>query len=49
MRILRLALSSIAALFAGALQLMIARGWIDRDFIATRTTGFDAVEEYCAQ
>jgi assimilatory nitrate reductase catalytic subunit len=28
---------------------MIARGWIDRDFIATQTTGFDAVAEYCAQ
>ena len=38
-----------AALFAGVLQQMIARGWIDRDFIATRTTGFDAVAEYCAQ
>ncbi|HEX5214255.1 MAG TPA: molybdopterin oxidoreductase family protein [Vicinamibacterales bacterium] len=38
-----------AALFAGVLRQMIARGWIDRDFIATRTTGFGAVAEYCAQ
>lgn len=38
-----------AALFAGVLQIMIERGWIDRDFIANHTTGFDAVAEYCAQ
>jgi assimilatory nitrate reductase catalytic subunit len=36
-----------AALFAGVLHLMIERGWIDRDFIAEHTTGFDQVAEYC--
>jgi len=38
-----------AALFAGVLHLMIERGWIDRDFIASQTTGFDEVAAYCAQ
>jgi assimilatory nitrate reductase catalytic subunit len=38
-----------AALFAGVLQIMIERGWLDREFIETHTTGFDAVAEYCAQ
>jgi assimilatory nitrate reductase catalytic subunit len=38
-----------AALFAGVLQIMIERGWIDREFIEAHTTGFDAVAEYCAQ
>jgi assimilatory nitrate reductase catalytic subunit len=36
-----------AALFAGVLQIMIERGWIDRAFIDAHTTGFDAVAEYC--
>jgi assimilatory nitrate reductase catalytic subunit len=38
-----------AALFAGVLHLMIAKGWVDREFIEARTVGFDKVEEYCAQ
>jgi assimilatory nitrate reductase catalytic subunit len=38
-----------AALFAGVLQLMIERRWIDRDFIEAHTVGFDKVEEYCRQ
>ena len=37
-----------AALFAGVLQIMIDRGWIDREFIDRFTTGFEAVAEYCA-
>ena len=37
-----------AALFAGLLQVLIERGWIDREFIANETVGFDAVAEYCA-
>ena len=36
-----------AALFAGVLQIMIERGWIDRDFIAAHTVGFAEVEAYC--
>jgi assimilatory nitrate reductase catalytic subunit len=36
-----------AALFAGVLQIMIERGWIDRTFIETQTTGFDEVAAYC--
>jgi assimilatory nitrate reductase catalytic subunit len=36
-----------AALFAGVLGLMIERGWIDRDFIAAHTVGFDQVADYC--
>ena len=35
-----------AALFAGVLNLMIDRGWIDRDFIDAHTVGFDQVAEY---
>lgn len=31
--------------FNGILHLMIERGWIDREFIAQHTTGFDAVME----
>jgi assimilatory nitrate reductase catalytic subunit len=31
--------------FNGMLHVMIARGWIDRDFIAAHTTGFEQVEE----
>jgi len=38
-----------AALFAGVLQQMIERGWIDRDFIDTHTVGFDDVAAYCRQ
>ena len=36
-----------AALFAGVLALMIEHGWIDRDFIAANTVGFDEVAAYC--
>ncbi|MCL2723531.1 MAG: molybdopterin oxidoreductase family protein [Polyangiaceae bacterium] len=36
-----------AALFAGVLNLMIEHGWIDREFIAEHTVGFERVEEYC--
>ncbi|MBP9896789.1 MAG: molybdopterin oxidoreductase family protein [Gemmatimonadales bacterium] len=38
-----------AALFAGVLGLMIEQGWIDREFIAEHTTGFEAVADYCKQ
>ncbi|RPI51390.1 MAG: nitrite reductase [Acidobacteria bacterium] len=38
-----------AALFAGVLNLMIERGWIDRDFIDTCTVGFEEVAAYCRQ
>jgi assimilatory nitrate reductase catalytic subunit len=38
-----------AALFAGVLQILIERDWIDREFIARHTTGFEAVAEYCKQ
>ncbi len=31
--------------FNGMLHIMIERGWIDREFIAQHTTGFDAVME----
>jgi assimilatory nitrate reductase catalytic subunit len=31
--------------FNGMLHIMIERGWVDREFIAQHTTGFDAVEE----
>jgi assimilatory nitrate reductase catalytic subunit len=36
-----------APLFACVLGIMIEHGWIDREFIDTHTTGFDAVAEYC--
>jgi len=36
-----------AALFAGVLQIMIERSWIDHAFIDSRTVGFDAVAAYC--
>ncbi len=36
-----------AALFAGVLHLMIENGWIDREFIAAHTAGFEQVAEYC--
>jgi assimilatory nitrate reductase catalytic subunit len=38
-----------AALFAGVLNVMIDRGWIDRDFIEAHTIGFEQVAEYCRQ
>ena len=38
-----------AALFAGVLQAMIEHGWIDRDFIAEHTAGFEQVAEYCRE
>ena len=38
-----------AALFAGVLRMMIENGWIDRDYIAANTVGFDHVAEYCSQ
>ncbi|HEU0031882.1 MAG TPA: molybdopterin oxidoreductase family protein [Kofleriaceae bacterium] len=38
-----------AALFAGVLGLMIEHGWIDREFIAAHTVGFEAVEAYCKE
>jgi assimilatory nitrate reductase catalytic subunit len=38
-----------AALFAGVLGLMIEHGWIDRDFIAAHTVGFDEVAAYCRE
>jgi assimilatory nitrate reductase catalytic subunit len=38
-----------AALFAGVLGLMIERGWIDREFIAQHTVGFEGVEAYCKE
>ena len=36
-----------AALFAGVLNLMIENGWIDQDFIAQHTVGFDETAAYC--
>jgi len=38
-----------AALFAGVLNLMIENGWIDRDFIASQTAGFDEVAKSCRE
>jgi len=38
-----------AALFAGVLQIMIERDWLDHAFIAEHTVGFDLVAEYCGQ
>src|SRR6185503_12635152 len=38
-----------AALFAGVLQIMIERDWIDREFIDAYTTGFEQVAEYCRE
>src|ERR1700730_13308486 len=35
--------------FNGMLHVMIERGWIDRDFIAEHTTGWDAVESIVAR
>jgi assimilatory nitrate reductase catalytic subunit len=36
-----------AALFAAVLGIMIEHDWIDREFIAVHTVGFDAVADYC--
>ncbi len=36
-----------AALFAGVLQIMIERDWLDHAFIAEHTTDFERVAEYC--
>lgn len=36
-----------AALFAGVLQIMIERGWIDHEFIARHTVGFEKVAAHC--
>jgi assimilatory nitrate reductase catalytic subunit len=38
-----------AALFAGVLQIMIERDWLDHAFIDSCTTGFEEVAAYCAQ
>src|SRR5262249_21661534 len=38
-----------AALFAGVLQIMIERDWIDHEFIRDFTVGFEQVAEYCRQ
>ena len=38
-----------AALFAGVLQIMIERGWVNQAFIDAHTTGFDQVAEYCRE
>ncbi len=38
-----------AALFAGVLQLMIERDWLDHAFIAEHTVGFEQVAEYCRE
>ncbi len=37
-----------AALFAGVLNMMIQKDWIDREFIGAHTVGFDSVVEYCS-
>ncbi|MBL9123700.1 MAG: molybdopterin-dependent oxidoreductase, partial [Planctomycetaceae bacterium] len=33
-------------LFHGVARLLIERGWIDRDFVAAHTTGFDSLETF---
>ncbi len=38
-----------AAVFAGVLNLMIERGWIDQGFIDAHTVGFEEVAAYCRQ
>jgi assimilatory nitrate reductase catalytic subunit len=38
-----------AALFAGVLQILIERDWLDHDFIAAHTVGFDQVAAYCRE
>src|SRR6187455_220563 len=38
-----------AALFAGVLQIMIERDWLDHTFIDAHTIGFEQVAEYCKE
>ncbi|HEU4693637.1 MAG TPA: molybdopterin-dependent oxidoreductase, partial [Vicinamibacterales bacterium] len=38
-----------AALFAGVLQIMIERDWLDHAFIGEHTVGFEQVAEYCRE
>jgi assimilatory nitrate reductase catalytic subunit len=38
-----------AALFAGVLSLMVENGWIDREFIAAHTVGFEDVAQSCRE
>jgi assimilatory nitrate reductase catalytic subunit len=38
-----------AALFAGVLQIMIERDWLDHEFIRDYTVGFEQVAEYCRE
>src|SRR5262245_13935871 len=38
-----------AALFAGVLQIMIERDWLDHAFIDAHTIGFEQVAEYCRE
>ena len=38
-----------AALFAGVLQILIERDWLDHRFIADHTVGFEQVAEYCRE
>ncbi len=38
-----------AALFAGVLNLMIEKDWIDHEFIREHTVGFEAVAAYCRE
>ena len=38
-----------AALFAGVLQIMIERDWLDHAFIDAYTTGFEQVAAYCRE
>ena len=38
-----------AALFAGVLNLMIEKDWVDREFIEAHTVGFEQVAAYCRE
>jgi assimilatory nitrate reductase catalytic subunit len=38
-----------AALFAGVLQIMIEKDWLDHDFLDAHTTGFEQVAAYCRE
>jgi assimilatory nitrate reductase catalytic subunit len=38
-----------AALFAGVLQILIERDWIDHEFIAAHTVGLEQVAAYCRE
>ena len=38
-----------AALFAGVLQIMIERDWLDHAFIDAHTSGFEQVAEHCRE